>query len=141
MKKMLSKIALVALISVPTFSLASSKSLMTIVTSPNPQTQLMSMVLSLKSMMNGAKINILLCGPAGKLAIKGSKEVRLKPKNVSAKMLLRKMIKKGATAEVCPLYLPNAGKKTSDLIKGVTVAKPAAQAARILDENTKVLTY
>jgi len=66
MKKMLSKIVLVALLSVPTFSFASSKSLMTIVTSPNPQTQLMSMVLSVKSMMKGAKVNIL---PADLLVI------------------------------------------------------------------------
>jgi len=141
MKKTVTKIAIAALLCVPSLSLASSKSLMTIVTSPNPQTQLMSMVLSLKSMAQGAKINILLCGPAGTLATKGSKEVKLKPKNVSAQMLLRKMIKKGATVEVCPLYLPNANKTTTDLIKGVSVAKPATQAGKILDDNTKILTY
>ncbi len=141
MKKMLSKIALVALLSVPTFSFASSKSLMTIVTSPNPQTQLMAMVLSVKSMMKGSKIDILLCGPAGDIATKGNKEVILKPKNVSAQMLLKKMIKKGMSVKVCPLYLPNIGKTKADLIKGVSVANPGKMADILLEDNRVVLTY
>ena len=141
MKKTVSKIALVALLSVPTFSFASSKSLMTIVTSPNPQTQLMSMVLSVKSMMKGAKVDILLCGPAGDIATKDSKEVILKPKNMSAQMLLKKMIKKGVSVKVCPLYLPNIGKTKADLIKGVSVANPDNMADMLLKDNTVVLTY
>jgi predicted peroxiredoxin len=141
MKKMLSKIVLVALISLPTFSFASSKALMTIVTSPNPQTQLMAMVLSVKSMMKGAKVDILLCGPAGKIALKGSKGVKLKPKNMSAQMLLHKMIKKGVAVKVCPLYLPNIGKTKADLIKGVSIANPSKMADMILETDRKVLTY
>jgi predicted peroxiredoxin len=141
MKKTISSIALVALLSVPTFSFASSKSLMTIVTSPNPQTQLMSMVLSIKSMMKGAKVDILLCGPAGDIATKGSKEVILKPKDMSAQMLLKKMIKKGVSVKVCPLYLPNIGKTKADLIKGVSVANPGKIADMLLEDNRVVLTY
>ncbi len=141
MKKLVSKIALVALLSVPTLSFASSKSVMTIVTSPNPQTQLMAMVLSVKSMMKGAKVNVLLCGPAGDIATKGSKEVILKPKNMSAQMLLKKMIKKGVDVKVCPLYLPNKGKTKADLIKGISVANPGKMADMLLEDGKIVLTY
>jgi len=141
MKKTVTKIVLTALLCAPSLSLASSKSIMTIVTSPNPQTQLMSMVLSLKLMMKGAKIDILLCGPAGALAIKGSQEVKLKPKNVSAQMLLKKMIKKGVSVKICPLYLPNKGETKANLIKGVSVANPNKIADIILEDNTKILTY
>lgn len=141
MKKLVSKIALVAILSVPTLGFASSKSVMTIVTSPNPQTQLMAMVLSVKSMMKGAKVDILLCGPAGDIATKGSKEVKLKPKNMSAQMLLKKMIKKGVDVKVCPLYLPNKGKTKADLIKGISVANPNKMADMLLEDGKVVLTY
>ncbi len=141
MKKTFTKMTLIAFLCAPALSFASGKSLMTIVTSPNPQTQLMSMVLSVKSMMKGAKVDILLCGPAGDIATKGSKEIRLKPKNMSAQMLLKKMIKKGVSVKVCPLYLPNKGKTKADLIKGVSVANPGKMAAMILEENRKILTY
>ena len=141
MKKTLSKIALVALLSVPSFSFASSKALMTIVTSPNPETQLMAMVLSVKSMMKGAKVNVLLCGPASNIAIKGSKEVILKPKNMSAQMLLKKMIKKGVSVKVCPIHLPNTDKTKADLIKGVSVANPGKMADILLEDDRKILTY
>jgi predicted peroxiredoxin len=141
MKRMLSKIILVALISVPTISSAASKSLLTIVTSPNPQTQLMSMVLSVKALAKGAKVDILLCGPAGDIATKGSKEVILKPKNMSAQMLLKMMIKKGVSVKVCPLYLPNTNKTKTDLINGIAVANPAKMAGMLLEDNRKILTY
>jgi predicted peroxiredoxin len=141
MKKLVSKIALVAILSVPTLGFASSKSVMTIVTSPNPQTQLMAMVLSVKSMMKGVKVDILLCGPAGDIATKGSKEVKLKPKNMSAQMLLKKMIKKGVDVKVCPLYLPNKGKTKADLIKGISVANPNKMADMLLEDGKVVLTY
>lgn len=141
MKKVLAKMALVALISVPTLSMAAQKSLMTIVTSPDTQTQLMSMVLSVQSMMKGAKVDILLCGPAGELVTKGSKEVKLKPKDMSPQMLINKMMKKGVSVQVCPLYLPNAGKTAADLISGVSVANPAAIADILLEDNRQVITY
>jgi len=60
---------------------------------------------------------------------------------MSAQMLLKKMIKKGVSVEVCPLYLPNSGKTKIDLIKGVSIANPSKMADMLLEDNRVVLTY
>ena len=112
------------------------------VTSPNTETQLMAMVLSLHTIKkHNKKINMVLCGPAGKLGLKATVTPKLKPKNVSPTMLLKKIIKLGAHVKVCPLYLPNANKNTTDLITGIGVAKPPMIAKHLLNKNLKNLTY
>ncbi len=112
------------------------------VTSANTQTQLMAMVLSLQTIKKHKKsINMVLCGPAGKLALKDTVTTKLKPQNVSPTMLLNKIIKLGATVKVCPLYLPNANKSKTDLIGGITVAKPPMIAGKLLNKKYKNLSY
>ncbi len=44
--------------------------LVTILTSAEPQTQLMSMVLTMQALQQGSNTHILLCGPGGDLALK-----------------------------------------------------------------------
>lgn len=142
MKRFLTKLAIVGVLLFPVTVFAdNAKNLMVIVTTEDPVTQLMSMVLSVESLAKGAKVNILLCGKAGDLAIKDSKEVLLKPKNVSPQMLLKKLIKNGSEVGVCPLYLPNSTKTKADLIDGVAVVSPANMAELILDNDTKILSY
>ncbi len=43
--------------------------LITILTAPEPQTQLMAMVLTMNAIAAGAKAEMLLCGPAGDIAL------------------------------------------------------------------------
>jgi predicted peroxiredoxin len=112
-----------------------------VVTSPEPQTQLMAMVLSTQAVMKNKHVHILLCGPGGDLALKGGKEVTLKPKNVSPQMLLKGLIKKGVPVQVCALYLPNADKTPADLIDGVTPARPPAIAGALLEPGIKLFTF
>ncbi|MBS4009983.1 MAG: hypothetical protein KGZ72_04425, partial [Roseovarius sp.] len=47
-----------------------AKQMVTILTSAEPQTQLMGMVLTMQTMQAGASSYVLLCGPAGDLALK-----------------------------------------------------------------------
>lgn len=115
--------------------------LFTVVTSGDTQTQLMAMVLTINTMMQKKPVRILLCGQAGEIALKGSKETKLKPKNMSPQMLLKKMISKGVQVNICPLYLPNAGKKVTDLIKGIAVAKPPMIAKGLSDPKYKLFTF
>ncbi len=118
------------------------KGLNVMVTSPDHQTQLMAMVLSLQTIKTHEKsINMVLCGPAGDLALKTTVTPKLKPQNVSPTMLLNKIIGLGATVSVCPLFLPNAGKTTEDLLDGIEVAKPPMVAKRLLQKEFKNLTY
>ena len=118
--------------------------LVTIVTSPEPQTQLMSMVLTMQSIQQGSKAHILLCGPGGDLALKNapaSATAPQKPKGMSPQGLMKKIMKSGATVQVCAIYLPNKGAGEEVLIEGVTVAKPAPMASRLLADKTRILSF
>jgi predicted peroxiredoxin len=118
------------------------KGLFVVVTSPDAQTQMMAMVLSTQAMKQGKSVRVLLCGPAGALAVKGSPETMLKPPNKSPQMLLRNLIKNGVTVEICPLYVPNAeGVSAEDLIDGVATAKPPMIAEGLLAKGVKLFTF
>ena len=146
MKKIIATTALVATLIAPSMLNADqAKGLNVLVNSANPQTQAMAMVLSLMSMKKHNKeVNIVLCGPAGDLAdknIKGTPVKRPNGKSPSAKQHLVMLINKGAKVEVCPLYLPNAGKDISILLEGITVAKPSMVAGRLLDKDFQNITF
>lgn len=119
-----------------------AKGLNVMVTSPDSQTQLMAMVLSMQTIKkHDKKVNMVLCGPAGDLALAATVSPKLKPQNVSPTMLLNKIIKLGGNVKVCPLYLPNADKTQADLIKGIGVAKPPMIAKQLLNKDFKNITY
>lgn len=122
-------------------SQSSCKGMFVIVTSGDSMTQMMAMVLSSQTLNQGRSVRVLLCGKAGELVLKGSKEKMFKPLDKSPQMLLKGLIAKGVTVEVCPLFLPDAGKQPSDLIAGVTVAKPPVVAAAMAEDGIKLLTY
>jgi predicted peroxiredoxin len=118
--------------------------LVTILTSEEPQTQLMSMVLTMQSMKQGANTHILLCGPGGDLALKEAPESATapqKPKGMSPQKLMQMIIDQGGTVEVCAIYLPNKDVGADALIDGVSAAKPQPMAKRLLGENTRIMSF
>ncbi len=117
------------------------KGLNVLLTSKVDQTQMMAMVLSMMALKQGKEVKMVLCSDAGDLVVKGMKSKVLKPMNKSPKMMLKALIKKGASVQVCPLYLPNVNKDESVLLKGVTVAKPPKVAALLLSDEYKNLSY
>ncbi len=121
----------------------SAKGLNVLLTSPDTQTQMMGMVLSTMTLKKGKEVNMVLCSDAGKIALKDSeaKTIKMQGENRSPQMLLNALIKDGAKVEVCPLFLPNAGKTEADLIEGITVAKPPVVADRLLDKDYQNLSY
>lgn len=118
-----------------------SKNLLVVVTTDDPVTQMMSMVLADRSMKKGATVDILLCGDAGLLAIKDSEQVLLKPQNKSPQMMLKDLIKNDVNVELCPIYLSNSEKSVPNLIDGVSIAKPDRVADKLLRKDTKILSY
>lgn len=48
--------------------------ILTILTSPEPQTQLMAMVLTMQAAQQGADAHIMLCGPAADIALRNAPE-------------------------------------------------------------------
>ncbi|WP_317054923.1 hypothetical protein [Roseovarius rhodophyticola] len=120
------------------------KNLVTIVTTDEPQTQLMSMVLTMQSIQQGVRSHILLCGPGGDLALKDPPQTATapqEPKGMSPQGLMQKIMAAGGTVEVCAIYLPNKGTDASALIDGVGMAKPPAMAARLLADDTRIMSF
>jgi predicted peroxiredoxin len=111
------------------------------VTSADNQAQGMAMVLATQMAEQKAAVRILLCGPAGQLALKAYEPAMLKPRNVTPKQMMTGLIKGGATVEVCALFLPNADKTPADLIDGVTVAKPPEVAAYMVKPGVRAFGF
>lgn len=112
-----------------------------IVTSGEPQTQMMSMVLSMMTLKKGKQVNMVLCDQAGSLAVKGTESPVVKAMEASPKDILQKLIAEGMDVKLCPLYLPSIDKDESVLIDGVEVADPPQVAEKLLNKNFNTLSY
>jgi len=118
--------------------------LVTIVTTDAPQTQLMSMVLTMQAIQKGTETRILLCGPGGDIALKDAPDSATAgqpPKGMSPQGLLMAAMKAGAKAEVCAIYLPGKGATPEALIDGVTVAQPPEMAGTMLQDDAQVWSF
>lgn len=141
---MLAVFAAAALLS-PASAQDTKPDLVTIVTSPEPQTQLMAMVLTMQAAQQGKTPYILLCGPGGDIALKDAPESATTgqpPQDMSPQGLMQMIREKtGATVEVCAIYLPGKGLEPSALLDGVTVAAPADMAGRLIEPGITVLSF
>lgn len=119
--------------------------LLTILTAAEPQTQLMAMVLTMNAMAAGAEAEVLLCGPAGDIALReapASATAGQPPKDASPQGLMKMMMaKNGLKVQVCAIYLPGKGADASVLLDGVTAAAPDAMGAAIVAEDTTVMSF
>ncbi|MFW5635709.1 MAG: hypothetical protein ACOC23_09615 [Thermodesulfobacteriota bacterium] len=119
------------------------KKLVAIVGTPEPQIQLMSMVLSMQALQQGASVYILLCGPGGDLALKDAPDSATAPQEpgMSPQGLMQKIMAEGGTVEVCAIYLPNKGLGADALIDGVGTAKPPEMAGRLLEDDARIMSF
>lgn len=119
--------------------------LITILTAPEPQTQLMAMVLTMNAVAAGAEAEILLCGPAGDIALKdapASATAGQPPRDASPQGLMKMMMEKsGVKVQVCAIYLPGKAADASVLVDGVTAAAPDAMGAAIVASDTTVMSF
>ena len=99
------------------------------------------LVLAGQALEQKANVRVLLCDAAAEIAVAGKEMPTLKPRNVTPQQMLQGLIKSGATVEVCALYLPNSGRQATDLIPGVTPAKPAEVAAHLLKPGVATLAF
>jgi hypothetical protein len=121
------------------------RNLVTILTAPEPQTQLMAMVLTLNAVQQGASAHILLCGPAGDIALRDAPDTATAgqpPRDASPQGLMSMMMAQhDVTVEVCAIYLPGMGADASVLLDGVTAAAPDAMARSIMADDTVVMSF
>lgn len=144
MKKLVLSTLLVASTAASVLAQDATK-VVTVVTSADPQVQLMSMVLTMAAAQQGAQAHILLCGPAGDLALKDAPATATAgqpPRDMSPQGLMQMISEKtGATVEVCAIYLPGRGEDPSVLLDGVGVAKPGEMAAKLMAHDARVLSF
>lgn len=112
-----------------------------IVSDSSLQTQGMAMVLGNTMSDQGAEVNVLLCDSAGDLALSSYQGEALKPKDLTPGQMLRRLIKQGASVNVCALYLPNSRHTKDDLLDGVNVASPPDMAAQMLNPSFRVFSF
>ena len=119
--------------------------LITILTAPDAQTQLMAMVLTMNAIGAGAEAEMLLCGPAGDIALRDAPESATAgqpPRGASPQGLMTTMMQNsGLKVQVCAIYLPGMGADASVLIDGVTPAAPDAMGAAIVAPGTSVMSF
>ena len=135
------KSALIVLLACGLASAASAQELFFNMHSGQAMAQGAGLVLAGQALEQKASVRVLLCDAAADIAVTGKEMPSLKPRNVTPQQMLQGLIKGGAQVEVCALYLPNSGRQVSDLIPGVTPAKPADVAAHLLKPSVKILAF
>lgn len=119
-------------------------SVLSVVTSAEPETQLMALILSKAAYDQGNTVRILLCNKGGDLALKAPLQISqepLAPKNMSPYGLLSKLLETGVQVDVCAIYLPNRDFGKEALLEHVGVATPADIAAYYTENNARVLSF
>ncbi len=99
------------------------------------------LVLAGQALEQKVNVRMLLCDAAGDIAVIGQSMPSLKPRNVTPQQMLQGLIKAGAKVEVCALYLPNTGRQATELLDGVSPAKPADIAAHLLKPGVRTLAF
>jgi predicted peroxiredoxin len=121
------------------------ETLVKILTAAEPQTQLMAMVLAMQAAQQGATPHILLCGPAGDLALKDAPDSATAPqppRDMSPQGLMQQIATlPGARVEVCAIYLPGKGADASVLLDGIAVASPPEMAAAMIAPGARIASY
>lgn len=123
---------------------SSGAGLLAIVTNPDPQSQFMAYTLIGSSGVSPEAIRILLCGPAGDAALRDtvdSSSARFGPNAATVQSQIETLVNRGATVEVCAIYLPSRGADASVLIEGVGVASPTEIGPLMVAPDVRVLTF
>lgn len=115
-----------------------------ILTSSNVETQAMALVLSNQIAKQGKAVHLMLCGPAGEIALKKPPAAASKvitPTGMTVLSLLAGLKAKGGKVSVCAIFLPNRMLAPDALESGVDVAKPPAIAQEMMESQTRLATF
>lgn len=119
----------------------SDDTLFVVITTGDAETQMMAMVLATQSANQGADVRILLCSDGGYLAVKGHESASFAPAGRTPVQLLAGLMERGATVEVCGIFLPNRELNSDDLMEGVTAAAPPEVAAFMRRPDVRLFTF
>lgn len=138
--KLIAAAAVAALVA--TSAHAAEQKILSMVTSENTEAQAMAFVLANQAQAKGNPVHVLLCGPAGDIALAEAPEAAMKvvtPTGMTVRKLMGGLMQKGGKIDVCAIYLPNRKLEKSALMDGVGVAKPQDIAEMMADPAVKVV--
>lgn len=121
---------------------AAGQKVLSLLSSGDAESQAFSLILANEVKAAGNTLDLVLCGPAGDIALKAAPAQATKPvtpNGMSVKALLERLIGQGARVELCAIHLPNRALQPDALIAGVLVGKPADVAARLADPSIRVI--
>lgn len=140
-------LALFATVALATFagqpSFAAGQKILALLSAGDAEAQAFSLILANEARAAGHPVDLVLCGPAGDIALKAAPEPVMRsvtPSGLSVRALLDRLIGQGGKVELCAIYLPNRKLAPDALIMGVSVAKPADVAARMADPALRVVS-
>lgn len=134
-------LTLVTLIACGLVTTASAGELFVSINSGSAMAQGAGLMLAGQALEQKSTVRVLLCDTAADIAVVGKEMSTLKPLNLTPQQMVQNLIKSGAQVEVCGLYLPNTGRQASELISGVTPAKPSEVAAHLLKPGIQTLSF
>ena len=145
MKKLLGTLAIVLALSATTTAADDERHrLLVVLTSGDTETQAMTLVLANQAAADGTPVRLLLCGPAGDIALAeapvAAREV-ITPTGMTVLSLLEALKGKGAPVDVCAIYLPNRKLGDEALAPGIGVARPPEVAAEMMAEGTRLFIF
>jgi hypothetical protein len=118
-----------------------SPPMLVLVTSPAPMTQAMAMILSREALSRQTPVRMVLCGPAGELALNSYVGPAFQPSGLTAQQMLRGVIQAGAQVQVCPIFLANTPGAAAALIDGVAPTTPADVGAFMNRPEVRFLNF
>ncbi len=122
-------------------ALADKQQVTVVMNSASTMSQGVALALSTQMQMQGGQVHILLCDKAADIALKEAGGEKLKPTEMTPAEMLTRVMKQGATASVCALYLPNTGHKIDELKEVVTAARPDEMGRALLEPQRKVVVF
>lgn len=127
----------------PATLLASDRVLLTVYSSDGP-VQRTAMALAASLADDDAEVHILLCGKAAEIGLSNHRPEALEPRAISPQEVLQRAITNGATASVCPLFLPNMAfgrYSSSDLLDGVSEDSEEDMHERLMNQDTRIIGF
>jgi len=111
-----------------------------VLTSADHRTQMFALDVAAHTAKGGKSVAILLCGPAGDLALRESHAAGSTTANMSPNLRLRQLMVDGVTVQVCPHYLSSPKAKRAGLTEGVSEAVMPTVAKRMMAQ-LRVLSF
>ncbi|KPH81580.1 hypothetical protein AE618_07480 [Bosea vaviloviae] len=118
------------------------QTMLMLLSAPAAEAQAFNLVLANQLQASGHGVHMLLCGEAGDIVLKAVPAAATKPvtpQGMTVRSLLEGLMTKGATVQVCAIYLPNRKLQADALMEGVSVARPQDVATMIADPSVKVI--